>query len=228
MGELEKKMEALVTAFEGTKKHSVSSSRSPQSSSVSNTNIALAVTDSSGAMKILDLVDQGLVDASTAYHLFDFYKDHLSQFFPLVAFSSNTAAQTIRSTQPVLFLTAVTASATILDPPLHDRLLPQIRNILANRVLYTGAPSLEIIQSLMITTIYLSRRPGPEKEGDRMFNYAIHSAALMAMDLGLGKRGGAKSQRMFHDPTEQEHVRAKSDTAELRRTWLGSYYGCSV
>lgn len=233
--ELEKKMEALVSAFEATNKHSAavqakagSSSNSDQQADTTNASISLSVLDDNGILKVIDLVDQGVMDAATSYRLFEFWRNTLSSRCPLVIIPSSLTAEEVRRQQPILFMCTITAAASVLDPALNDRLVPQTRGVLANRTLCTGTPSLEVIKGLLVHSIYQTPFPGPGRQGDRNFNYLIHSAALMCMDLGLGKKVSAKSRRMFHDPTEQGNVRTNANTADLRRTWLAAYYGCSV
>ncbi len=74
----------------------------------------------------------------------------------------------------------------------------------------------------------------PEKAEQTNFYQIIHMAAVMALDIGLGKRfNPAKAKRGFGGPNAKyvpgpgKILPQDSDTLEARRAWLGCYYLCA-
>ena len=94
-----------------------------------------------------------------------------------------------------------------------------------------GAKSLELIQAMQVTALWY--KP-PEQAEQTNFYQIIHMAAVMALDIGLGKRfNPAKSRRGFggpnaaYAPGPHKTLPQDSDTLEARRAWLTCYYLCA-
>lgn len=88
---------------------------------------------------------------------------------------------------------------------------------MADRVMYRGEKSVELIQALLVLVVHYQR---PRQSKELNFLQIVHSAAIMALDLGLGKRSTRKGpDGMVPESTMNE--------AEARRVWLGCYYLCA-
>jgi hypothetical protein len=141
----------------------------------------------------------------------------MSQYFPFVVFSYTTKPEYIRRTKPILFHTILAVAAGSVRPDLRPLLIDEITQIMADRVMYRGEKSVELIQALLVLVVHYQR---PRQSKELNFLQIVHSAAIMALDLGLGKR----STRKGIDGTAPEST---MNEAEARRVWLGCYYLCA-
>lgn len=189
--------------------------------------ISLIAGDSSSGVRVLDVIEAGILDTSTAYQLFDFWVLELSPLFPVVVLPPQTQAEAIRLTRPLLFLAILAVAARVIASDLQEYLTTEVWKLLAQFVLVTGQPELEVIQALLVTAIHYSQ-PEKQRRDYRNYHQLIHAAATMAMDAGMGKRSIRTPSRLFEDPWERGPVRQAADSAEVRRTWLGIYYLCST
>ena len=164
------------------------------------------------------------MEADTAYQLFELYKDEMSPMFPFVVFSTNLHPERIRQAKPLLFLTILTVAAGVLKPQLHHYLTTEVWKVLADRVLCSGKASIEVVQALLVMTVWYTHQQ--QRDDYRNLHHLSHSAAVMAMDAGMGRR--TSNRALFNDPWEDDSVRANPDSAEVRRTWLGAYHECSL
>lgn len=172
----------------------------------------------------VDPVERGLVDAITARRCFDRYMAEMCEHLPLVVFPPGTQADDVRKNKPILFLAVLAVASGTIRPDLQPKLITEITRTLADRVIVRGEKSLELVQTIQVTTCFYQP---PEKYEELNFNQLIHIGAVMALDLGMGKRskrGGAGLWRPYH-----ENKRPLSDPngVEVRRCWLGCYYMCS-
>jgi hypothetical protein len=173
------------------------------------------------------VIDTGVLDASTAYQLFDFWVLELSPLFPMVILPPQIQSEVIRRSKPLLFLSILAVAARILAPALQEYLTTEVWKLLAHHVLVTGQPELEVIQALLVTVVHYSQ-PEKQRRDYRNYHQLIHAAATMAMDAGMGKRSTRTPSGLFDDPWERGPVRQAADSAEVRRTWLGIWYLCST
>lgn len=173
-----------------------------------------------------------LVNPETGGQLFDRYVNKLSPHMPAVVFTPDTTAEQIRQEKPILYVCILSAaSAGILHPDISRELARESIRTIADCVVCNGAKSLELIQAMQVTALWY--KP-PEKAEQTNFYQIIHMAAVMAIDIGLGKRfNGAKAKRGFGGPNAEfapgPHMvlPQNSDTLEARRAWLGCYYMCA-
>jgi hypothetical protein len=99
-----------------------------------------------------------------------------------------------------------------------------VTKVMADRVMFRGEKSLEMVQAMQVMTCFYQP---PDKYEELNFNQLIHVAAVMAMDIGMGKRarrGGGGIWRPYHD---NKRPLSDPNSAETRRCWLGTYYMCS-
>ncbi|KAK5069451.1 hypothetical protein LTR64_008132 [Lithohypha guttulata] len=171
-----------------------------------------------------DLVDRGLIDTKTAYRCFDRYHKDMSYRLPVVIFPSDTKAEDIRKIKPTLFHAIVAVASGTIRPDLQSKLISDATRILAERIVYTGEKSMELVQAIQIMTVFYQP---PERYEELNFNQLIHIAAVMALDIGMGKRTRKSAPIIFKGFMERSKVLPDPNAAETRRCWLGCYYMCS-
>lgn len=171
-----------------------------------------------------DPIERGLMDISTARKCFERYMAEMCEHLPMVVFPPGTSADQVRMNKPVLFLAVLAVASGTLRPDLQPRLITEITTTLADRIINRGEKSLELVQTLQVTTCFYQP---PEKYEELNFNQLIHIAAVMALDLGMGKRtkpGGGGPWRPY---PENKRPLTDPNSAETRRCWLGCYFMCS-
>ncbi|OAA39271.1 Zn(2)-C6 fungal-type DNA-binding domain protein [Beauveria brongniartii RCEF 3172] len=196
-----------------------------------------------------DVVDRGLVPLPLAARLFSRYKTQMVRHLPGVVFSRSTTVSELRRAKPVLFL-ALMAAAAGEDNALQRVLQKELMQIFAQKVIVTGEKSLELVQALNVAVIWYWP---PEYFEELKFYQLIHTAAVMAIDIGLGRRtngrmrrnqgmaggmsfgavgggggcggGGGGGAGWRGDPLLRNKAPPPDPTSlEARRTWLTCYY----
>ncbi|CAO1605432.1 hypothetical protein XANCAGTX0491_008950 [Xanthoria calcicola] len=173
-----------------------------------------------------DVVDRKVLDATLATELFEHYTRNMAKHMPLVMFAADTPAGAIRKHRPILFLAILSVASGQEHPDIQRILAKDIMRTFADRIVYRGEKSLELIQALQVLTIWY----WPEENRDAQTYQLIHMAAVMAIDLGLGRR--AKGSREPYHAIWKDQPRPKSsaqasETLEMRRAWLGCYLLCA-
>ncbi|KAL8853606.1 MAG: hypothetical protein Q9221_001592 [Calogaya cf. arnoldii] len=173
-----------------------------------------------------DVVDRKILDATLASELFEHYIRKMAKHMPLVVFAADTPAGAIRKHRPILFLAILSVASGQEHPDIQRILAKEIMRTFADRIIYRGEKSLELIQALQVLTIWY----WPEENRDAQTYQLIHMAAVMAIDLGFGMRAkgsGEPYHAIWKDqPRPKSSVRA-SETIEIRRAWLGCYLLCA-
>lgn len=171
-----------------------------------------------------DLIDRGLIDAKTAYKCFDRYHKDMCQRLPTVTFPADTRAEDVRKAKPTLFHAIVAVASGTIRPDLQSKLISDATQILAERIVYSGEKSLELVQTIQIMTVFYQP---PERYEELNFNQLIHIAAVMALDIGMGKRVKNGVPLKFQGYMDRSRILPDPNAAETRRCWLGCYYMCS-
>ncbi|KAI9885943.1 MAG: hypothetical protein M1823_002269 [Watsoniomyces obsoletus] len=185
-----------------------------------------------------DVVDRRILSAELATKLFDRYVREMAPQFPAVVFPPGTAAAEIRKTRPTLFLAILSIAAGTSHPGIQKTLTKEIMKVLATRVICNGEKSLEIVQALHVVTIWYWP---PEHFDELKFYQLIHIAAVMAIDLGIGKRlrypqprqppgagaGPSKGGGFWREHPWRRSPQLSPESAEARRTWLVCYFECA-
>ncbi|RMD42996.1 hypothetical protein DV735_g2120, partial [Chaetothyriales sp. CBS 134920] len=198
----------------------------PQPSLAANSHIGHAPlrTRPEEADTIFDPITHGFLDPPTARRCWDRYLTEMSGYVPIIVFPAGTRWEDVRKTKPVLFLSVVAVACGVLGQDIQGRLLRETTRVFADRIIIRGEKSLELVQAILcMTTFY---QP-PEKYEELNFNQLIHIAAVMALDLGLGKRFKKGNAALWRSYTEQKRVMPDPNSAETRRCWLGCYFMCS-
>lgn len=171
-----------------------------------------------------------LVSPNHASTLFRCHLEQMDRHIPAVVFPKGTIPEDVRREKPILYLCVVSA-ASFGQVPLDTslQLQKEALGVIAERVFRDGDKSLELIQAMQVLALWY-KPPRPMHKAN--FYQIIHVAAVMALDIGLGRRFNlAKSEAMtiagqkvvgWEKSTSQD-----SDTLEARRAWLGCYYLCA-
>jgi hypothetical protein len=118
-----------------------------------------------------------------AKRLYDHYIRQIAPHFPVMVL--NCTMEELRCTKPILFLTILSvASGTLDNPDLHCSLRNEAMHVYADRIVVRSDKSLELIQSLLLMALWIYPLDVLE---ELKFYTLIHNAALMAIDIGLGR-----------------------------------------
>jgi len=171
-----------------------------------------------------DVVDRNILDAATAFDIFYHFTKNMASHIPIVVFPADVTAENIRKDTPTLFLAILSVASGQDYPGLQRILIKEITRTLADRIVYNGEKSLEFVQALQVLTVWY----WPEDDRDTKYYQLIHMAAVMAVDLGIGKPSKSGKDGSF----AQSYQRLKAplvnhDAIESKRAWLGCYFLCA-
>jgi hypothetical protein len=172
----------------------------------------------------VDVIARHIIDEKTAYRAFDRYHKEMCKYLPIVVFPPPTTAAEVRRTKPVLFLSIVAAAVAAFRPDVQPTLINEVTRIVSDRIVYRGEKSLELVQAVQILTVYYQP---PEKYEELNFNQMIHIAAVMALDIGMGKRSKSGAFAIWKEYMDKKAPLPDTNAAETRRAWLGCYYMCA-
>jgi hypothetical protein len=175
------------------------------------------------AHEYTDVVDRGLVTADMAATMFNCYVEQMAPHMPAVVFDAGTTAAEIRKTKPTLFLAILAASSGSNFPDMQKKLTKEIMSIYAERIICNGEKTLELIQALQVSSLWYYP---PEHFEELKFYQLIHIAAVMAIDIGLGKRSKHKGPGLWRDHPWRRTPFPEPTSIEARRAWLGCYFLC--
>ncbi|EXJ73945.1 uncharacterized protein A1O5_02239 [Cladophialophora psammophila CBS 110553] len=154
----------------------------------------------------VDVIDRGDLSIETATAMFNHWAKDMCSSCPYVVFSPDTDLQELRRTRPITFLTILAVASPVVQPSAQPALTIEINRQIAERVLFHGDKSLDMIQAMLLNSQYYVR---PRTARDLAFNQNIQSAISMSLELGIGKRSKLK--------------RSPAEEVELCRTWLACY-----
>ncbi|UKZ79220.1 hypothetical protein TrVFT333_006970 [Trichoderma virens FT-333] len=163
-----------------------------------------------------DIVDRGLITMEHATGLFNKYKEHMVRHLPAVVFPHSATVMELRKTKPTLFL-AIMAAATGENHSLQRVLQKELMQLFAEKVIVTGEKNLELVQAIHVAVIWYWP---PEHFEELKFYQLIHIAAVMAIDIGLGRKGGSRRG----PPPFRRNPPPDSTSIECRRTWLTCHF----
>lgn len=133
----------------------------------------------------IDVVDRKLLSMEMAATIFNHYIEDMVPHFPAVVFPAGTTAEDVRRKKPTLFLAILAAASGTSHPDLHKALYKEISRTFAERVMINGEKSLELVQSLILCTMWYFV---PDHYEELKFYMYIHQAAVMALDIGITKK----------------------------------------
>lgn len=122
----------------------------------------------------------------------------------------------MRKTKPLLFLSILSVSSTGLCPLDQQRQFAlDARNFLAEIAIFKGEKSLELVQALLIVSLWYR---APENYARMNQNQLASLTLSIAIDLGLDRIEKTKALDKPDDIC---------DRAEKQRAWLGCFYLCA-
>ncbi|KAK2865043.1 hypothetical protein FQN49_003959 [Arthroderma sp. PD_2] len=169
-----------------------------------------------------DVIDRGVVDPETAAKAFNHYVEDMAPLMPCVVFAPNTKMGDVRRETPVLFLSILSISVGSFAPSLEPMLLAEMHKIFADRVVVRGEKSLELVQALVIASIWYMP---PEHYEELKFYLLIHLAAIMGTDLGMNRRAKpqAQSSDIIRELMTKKCLLVDPQSLDGRRAWMGCY-----
>lgn len=178
------------------------------------------------AHEYADVIDRELITADMATKMFNWYVEKMAPHMPAVVFPPGTTAAEVRKSKPTLFLAILSASSTMNYPEIQRVLTKEIMSIYADRIICNGEKTLELIQALHISTLWYWP---PEHFEEIKFYQLIHIAAVMAIDIGMGKKSKStksKNAGLWRDHPWRRTPYPDPESIEARRAWLGCYFLC--
>jgi hypothetical protein len=173
-----------------------------------------------------DVVDRGLLTSEMANEMFKCYVERMAPHMPAVVFPEGTPAAEVRKTRPTLFLAILAASCALNYPELQRTLTKEIMSIYAERIIGNGEKTLELIQALHVSTLWYWP---PEHFEELKFYQLIHIAAVMGIDIGMGKKAKAQKGKfagLWRDHPWRRTPYPDPESPEARRTWMVCYFLC--
>ena len=172
------------------------------------------------AHEYADVIDRKILEASEAGEMFDHYKRHMAPHFPAVVFPPETSAAKVRRTKSILFLAVLSVSSS---GSLQQTLSKELMRRYADHIIVKGEKTLEIIQALQVSATWYAP---PEHYEESKFYQLIHIAAVMALDLGLGKRTKQTRPKTLGLHPWRKTPLPDPNSLDCRRAWLGCYILC--
>jgi hypothetical protein len=179
-----------------------------------------------GANEYSDMVDRGIITMEQATQFFRRYTDIMAPHLPGVVFPAGTTAAEVRKQKPVLFLSLMAASSSEV-PSVQKILVKELMQVIADKVIIIGEKSIELIQAMLVAVMWYWP---PEYFEELKFYQLVHIAAVMAIDIGLGRKksfGGAL-RRHIPQRWREQYYRTNSlpdpTTIESRRTWMTCFF----
>lgn len=171
------------------------------------------------------LIDN-LMSPDIAERVFLRYVNDICPHFPAVPFPPGTTARELREKKPLLFLSLLAGSShgsaeQLVSQEVQRELTKLLKDQLADIIWRNGEKSLEIVQALQIAVLWY--RP-PLHFEQHNFYMMVNCAAVMALDLGLGRKATPNVMKLSIGPFRRYHP--NSSSIEARRTFLVCYYLC--
>ncbi|EFE37312.1 C6 transcription factor (War1), putative [Trichophyton verrucosum HKI 0517] len=138
-----------------------------------------------------DVIDRGIIDQETAAKAFTHYVKVMAPLMPAVVFSPGTKMGDVRRETPILFLSVLSVSIASCAPSLEPILTSEMHKIFADRIVVRGEKSLELMQALVIASLWYMP---PEHYEELKFYLLIHLAAIMGTDMGMNRRSKPQAQ----------------------------------
>lgn len=172
-----------------------------------------------------DAIDKGLVDIETANAAFQRYVGELALEMPIVVFPPETTMSDVRRQKPILLLAILAIAVGPFNKDLQLTLLTEVYQIIGDRVVVKGGKSLELVQALLVLTIWYMP---PDNLEELKFYQLGHMAVVLAMDIGLNRRPQAEAKPFarLREMLLKKPLGATVDLngPEARRTWVGCYF----
>lgn len=177
-----------------------------------------------------DVIDKGIINMEEAIRMFNRYTIDMAPQLPVVIFPPGTTAADIRKSKPTLFLAVLCAGSGTDHPDVQRVLTKEVMQIYADHIICRGEKTLELVQALLVSTIWYWP---PEHFEELKFYQLIHIAAVMGLDINIGKKTKVHKFKVGGTGLWRDHPWRRApfpdnDTLEAKRAWLGCYFMCSA
>lgn len=169
-----------------------------------------------------DFIERGLIAPDYAEELLNRYRDDMAIHLPAIMVPPTMTAAELSKSRPVLF-SAIMASATSENPALQRTLQKELMMCFAEKVFLAGEKTLDTVQAILVAVIWYWP---PENFEELKFYQLIHTASVMAIDIGLGRRSPGRRLEPppgLRDPKSNRPGPPDPTSLECRRTWLTCY-----
>ncbi|CRG87846.1 Weak acid resistance protein 1 [Talaromyces islandicus] len=141
----------------------------------------------------------------------------------MVVFPPGTTMENVRSDKPILFWAIVAASINTIKPDVQPLLIQETYRAFGEHIFVRRQKSLELVQALIICCLWYN---SPERIEELNVYQLVHSAVVMAMDLGMNKQVPKKKMtfRSIQEATRRIPISFNADGIETRRTWISVYF----
>jgi hypothetical protein len=170
------------------------------------------------------LVDS-LVSPELAERIFYRYVNEICPHFPAVPLPPGITPSEVREKRPLLFLAILAGSShgsaeRLVPQDVQRELTRVLKDTFADIIWRNGEKSLEIVQALHLGVLWY--RP-PIVYEQHNFYMMVNCAAVMALDLGLGRRPTPNVMKLH---SSNQRYQPNSSSIDARRTFLVCYYLC--
>lgn len=171
----------------------------------------------------VDIIDKGFVSIEASAEAFDRYMNEMAPHLPIVVFPPGTPMHEVRRTKPILFHAIVAVSIGAIQPEIQTPLIDDFYKIIAERVVVKGEKSLDLVQAIIVCTIWYIP---PDHFEELKFYQLTHMAVTLAMDIGMvhWTKTAKRPFNLMRDVIGKKAFFLDPDSPETRRTWLGLYY----
>jgi len=174
----------------------------------------------------INVLIDNLMSPDIAERVFIRYVNEICPHFPAVPFPPGTTAREVREKKPLLFLSLLAGSShgsaeQLVSQDAQRELTKLLKDQLADIIWRNGEKSIEIVQALQVAVLWY--RP-PLHFEQHNFYMMVNCAAVMALDLGLGRKATPNVMKLSIGPFRRYHP--NSSSIEARRTFLVCYYLC--
>ncbi|QKX63283.1 uncharacterized protein TRUGW13939_10452 [Talaromyces rugulosus] len=170
-----------------------------------------------------DAISRGIVDMESARAAFERYVSELSPVMPMVVFPPRTTMENVRSEKPILFWAIVATSINTIKPDVQPILMQETYRTFGEYIFARRQKSLELVQAMIICCLWYS---SPERIEELNVYQLVHSAVIMAIDIGMNKQVPKKKMtfRSIQEATRRIPISFNADGIETRRTWICLYF----
>ncbi|KAF2756566.1 hypothetical protein EJ05DRAFT_502069 [Pseudovirgaria hyperparasitica] len=172
--------------------------------------------------KTEDVIDIGLLSLQKAEQLLSVYRASMIYHFPFVMPSPQHTAETLRQSQPYLFL-AIMANASYQEMTLQRKLATMMCSQVSRHIIARGEVSFDLLQALLVFVAWSQYHPRP-----RRHSQLLHLALSILIDLRLERPSEQYSWRngmSFHpDSFGQKEGSAEPALKDRQRAVLGCYF----
>ncbi|KAI5807901.1 hypothetical protein DFH27DRAFT_287357 [Peziza echinospora] len=183
----------------------------------------------------LDIIDLELISINLATQLYNHFKVEILPHTPYIILPPLFTAAACRKSKPTLFLAIVCTSISRAPLALNTQvsvektrqIIEEFHWVLAERTMFRGEKSLDILQALLVATSWYT--PIPEKgflsssEKHKSFGF-ISQAISVAFDLGLCRNNNPGGILRSSNPTCRGNAYPDVADIEGKRSFLGCYW----